>query len=65
MQASRVTFPLASGKPPIPTLEFSGSDSMTFRPFSIASSAEPFFFKTLLADWFAFNPELQVEITLV
>ena len=64
MQASSVTCPSSSGRPPYPTDCDSGSASGTRTPASTASSAEPFCLKTAIAASFAGKPWFQVEITI-
>ena len=64
MQASNVTLPSRSGKPPIPTVALLGSFSVTITPFSTASTAFPFLLKTSQAAALASFPWFQVEMTI-
>ena len=61
--ASLVTSPSSSGRPPNPTLRFSGSISAWFTPFSTASSALPPASSTFHASAFAAFPNSHVEMT--
>src|SRR5258708_7080111 len=63
MQASSVTCPSRSGRPPNPTLRLPMSFSEFITPFSTASSALPRADKTFHASAFASTPCFQVEIT--
>jgi len=64
MQASSVTIPSLSGKPPKPTVVIDGSDSVTRTPFSTASKAVPPLDKIFHAAWLASTPCSQVETTI-
>ena len=60
MQASSVTCPSLSGRPPKPTLRSVGSNSVKFIPFSIASKIYPCFDSVGQATSLAFWPKFQV-----
>src|SRR4051812_3987901 len=64
MQASSVTCPSRSGKPPRPTLRFFKSSSEFITPFSTASNALPPAERIFHASAFAGTPCFHVEITM-
>ena len=64
IQASNVTRPSLSGRPPYPTLRSLGSPSGIFTPASTASKARPFLLKISHAAALACSPKFQVESTI-